>query len=220
LTRSQWQALAYLAQNEGIHQIGLAELLDVEPTTLSRNPFCWQLLFCLGAWAALGGHSRLASVIEARWIVYLGFAYLIFALVLTLAQPFQGLRDFIPQALYDAFHPNDKTNLAPYRVLHFVALALLVTRFLPKDWKGLRWPMFDPLIKCGQQSLRVFCVGAVLSFLVYFLLSISYGTLFAQMAVSLAGIGILCGIAYYSDWSEKADQLVKRSPLMDKAVSR
>ena len=36
LTRSQWQALAYLAQNEGINQIGLAELLDVEPITLSR----------------------------------------------------------------------------------------------------------------------------------------------------------------------------------------
>ena len=36
LTRSQWQALAYLAQNEGINQSGLAELLDVEPITLSR----------------------------------------------------------------------------------------------------------------------------------------------------------------------------------------
>jgi DNA-binding MarR family transcriptional regulator len=36
LTRSQWQALAYLAQNDGINQSGLAELLDVEPITLSR----------------------------------------------------------------------------------------------------------------------------------------------------------------------------------------
>lgn len=36
LTRSQWQVLAYLAQNEGINQSGLAELLDVEPITLGR----------------------------------------------------------------------------------------------------------------------------------------------------------------------------------------
>jgi DNA-binding MarR family transcriptional regulator len=36
LTRSQWQAVAYLDRNEGINQIGLAELLDVEPITLSR----------------------------------------------------------------------------------------------------------------------------------------------------------------------------------------
>ncbi len=36
LTRSQWQVLMYLAQNEGISQSGLAELLDVEPITLCR----------------------------------------------------------------------------------------------------------------------------------------------------------------------------------------
>jgi hypothetical protein len=52
------------------------------------NPFCWQLLFCLGAWAALGGRIWVGPVIEARWIVYLGFAYLVFALVLTLAGAF------------------------------------------------------------------------------------------------------------------------------------
>ena len=177
------------------------------------NPFCWQLLFCLGAWAALGGRIWVWPVIEARWIVYLGFAYLFFALVVTLAERFQDLREFIPDLLYDAFHPNDKTNLAPYRVLHFVVLALLVTRFLPKDWKGLQWPIFDPLIRCGQQSLRVFCVGVILSFLGYFLLSISDGTLLIQLAISVAGIAILCGIAYYSDWSRKADKLVKRPPL-------
>jgi MarR family transcriptional regulator for hemolysin len=36
LTRSQWQALAYLSQNEGIHQAALAEMLDIEPITLVR----------------------------------------------------------------------------------------------------------------------------------------------------------------------------------------
>src|SRR3954463_15505389 len=36
LTRSQWQVLAFLAPNEGIHQGGLAEILEVEPITLLR----------------------------------------------------------------------------------------------------------------------------------------------------------------------------------------
>jgi MarR family transcriptional regulator for hemolysin len=36
LTRSQWQVLAYLANNEGINQSGLAELLEIEPITLGR----------------------------------------------------------------------------------------------------------------------------------------------------------------------------------------
>jgi MarR family transcriptional regulator for hemolysin len=36
LTRSQWQTLAYLSNNEGIHQGGLAEILEIEPITLVR----------------------------------------------------------------------------------------------------------------------------------------------------------------------------------------
>ncbi|EJL56506.1 transcriptional regulator [Rhizobium sp. CF122] len=36
LTRSQWQTLAYLRSNEGIHQGGLAEILEIEPITLVR----------------------------------------------------------------------------------------------------------------------------------------------------------------------------------------
>jgi MarR family transcriptional regulator for hemolysin len=36
LTRSQWQVLAYLAQNEGVNQARLAELIEIEPITLGR----------------------------------------------------------------------------------------------------------------------------------------------------------------------------------------
>lgn len=36
LTRSQWQVLVYLAQNEGICQRQLAELMELEPATLGR----------------------------------------------------------------------------------------------------------------------------------------------------------------------------------------
>ena len=35
-TRSQWQVLVHLAKNEGIHQAGLAEILEVEPISLVR----------------------------------------------------------------------------------------------------------------------------------------------------------------------------------------
>ncbi len=36
LTRSQWQVLAHLAANEGIHQAGLADILEIEGITLVR----------------------------------------------------------------------------------------------------------------------------------------------------------------------------------------
>ena len=47
LTRSQWQVLAHLAQNEGIHQGKLAELLDIEAirrAEVSRDPYTHMLV--------------------------------------------------------------------------------------------------------------------------------------------------------------------------------
>ena len=37
LTRAQWQVLAHLHRNEGINQVGLADLLDIEAITLCRT---------------------------------------------------------------------------------------------------------------------------------------------------------------------------------------
>ena len=51
---------------------------------------------------------------------------------MTLAAAFESLGSLIPKWLFDSFNPNDKTNLAPYRALHFVVIALLVARFLQK----------------------------------------------------------------------------------------
>ena len=181
------------------------------------NPFCWQLMFCLGAWAALGGGVSLRLLINSQSLIYFGCAYLVFALIMTLAAAFESLGSLIPKWLFDSFNPNDKTNLAPYRALHFVAIALLVARFLPKDWKGLQWRCFDPVIKCGQQSLPVFCIGVFLSFVAYFLVTISYGTLLVQILVSAAGIAILCGVAYYSDWSKRTDKIIKRERAAERA---
>lgn len=53
------------------------------------NPFCWQLMFCLGAWAALGGGVSLRLLIISQSLIYFGFAYLAFALIMTLAAPLE-----------------------------------------------------------------------------------------------------------------------------------
>ena len=111
-----------------------------------------------------------------------------------------------PHWLYSTFNPNDKTNLAPYRFLHFVVIVILVIRFVPKDWPGLEWKIFDPLVVCGQQSLAVFCVGVFLSFVGHFVLSLSSGSLFAQIFVSVTGIAIMTIVAYYISWSKRQDK--------------
>ena len=127
------------------------------------NPFCWQLLFILGGWFALGGSIESRPLIRSRALLVLGSAYLVFALVMTMAGRFPELAHMMPAWLVDAFNPNDKTNLAPYRLLHLIILAFFITRFMPRDWSGLHWMVFRPLIKCGQQSLEVFCFGVFLA---------------------------------------------------------
>ena len=125
---------------------------------------------------------------------------------MTMAGRFPDFGALFPKWLFDTFNPNDKTNLAPYRVLHFVVIAFFVTRFVSKDWKGLEARIFAPLIKCGQQSLAVFCVGVFLSFVAHFELMMSSGSLGAQIFVSVTGIAIMTIVAYYISWSKKQDK--------------
>ncbi|AWL96226.1 MULTISPECIES: OpgC domain-containing protein [Bradyrhizobium] len=176
------------------------------------NPYCWQVLFVFGAWCAMGGARRSMTLINAPITLYLCLGYLLFALVMTMAGRFPTFGGMFPEWLFSAFNPNDKTNLAPYRFLHFVVIVILVIRFVPKEWPGLEWKVFDPLIVCGQQSLAVFCVGVFLSFVGHFELSMSSGSLLAQIFVSVAGIAIMTTVAYYISWSKKQDKPLKPPP--------
>jgi hypothetical protein len=176
------------------------------------NPYAWQVLFVFGAWCAMGGARRSMSLINSNITLYLCLAYMLFALIMTMAGRFSDFGAMFPEWLYSSFNPNDKTNLAPYRFLHFVVIVILVIRFVPKDWPGLEWKIFDPVIVCGQQSLAVFCVGVFLSFVGHFELSMSSGSLFAQIFVSVAGISIMTVVAYYISWSKRQDKPLKPPP--------
>ncbi|MBR0725329.1 OpgC domain-containing protein [Bradyrhizobium manausense] len=176
------------------------------------NPYCWQVLFVFGAWCAMGGARRSMALINSPITLWLCLGYLLFALVMTMAGRFPALGGMFPEWLFSAFNPNDKTNLAPYRFIHFVVIVIMVIRFVPKDWPGLEWKIFDPVIVCGQQSLAVFCVGVFLSFVGHFELSMSSGSLFAQLFVSIAGIAIMTTVAYYISWSKRQDKPLKPPP--------
>ncbi len=169
------------------------------------NPYCWQLLFVLGAWFAFGGLEKCRSLLKSSMLFYLAISYLLFALVMTMAGRFPELGDLMPANLFFAFNPNDRVNLAPYRVLHLLAAIFVVTRFMPKDWPGLEWRIFRPLIVCGQQSLTVFCLGVFLSFAGHFALLLSWGSLLAQILVSVSGVAIMTLAAYYISWSKRQD---------------
>ncbi|MBA7470535.1 hypothetical protein ES707_05822 [subsurface metagenome] len=173
------------------------------------NPLAWQLIFVFGGWLAVGGAGTVQFLIRSRVALAMSLFFLVFGLLMTLAQPIPALRDLFPAALYEFFTPNDKTNLAFYRILHLASLALVVVRFLPANARILSSPLLRPLIKCGQQSLEVFCVGVFLSFLAHVALEMTSDGLIAQLIVGATGLWILTTIAYYRSWSKRVDKPVR-----------
>jgi hypothetical protein len=168
------------------------------------NPFAWQFLFVIGAWVAMGGGRRVKTVVLSVPVVAISAAYLAFAMAVTLAVRFDAV-SILPQALIDLFDPNDKTNLAPYRILHLLALMIVLVRLVPKEWDVLRSDTLRPLVVCGQRSLEVFCVGIFLSFVGHFILEMWSGAFVTQIAVSVVGISLMTAVAFYRTWSRKLD---------------
>ena len=91
-------------------------------------------------------------------------AYLVFALVVTVAARVPSLAGIVPDFAIELFTPGDKENLAVYRVVHLLALALLFTYLVPRDWPALRSKWLQPVMKCGEEWLASFCIGVFLSF--------------------------------------------------------
>jgi hypothetical protein len=175
------------------------------------NPFTWQLLFFLGAWIALGGARAVQPVLRTRTVFYLAVAFIVFAFVVTMAAHSAGLGNLLPHWILDPFDPNDKTNLASYRVVHLIAVAVVVTRFLAADSPILQWRLSAPLIKCGQHSLEVFCIGIVLSFCAHAAIETSLDSLWVQIFVGTLGILFLTASAYYLTWYKRHDGVLRFS---------
>ena len=169
------------------------------------NPFCWQLLFVLGAWFALDGGRHVRALQELAPLRSLALAWLVFALLITMAGKNPQLANLVPDAVLGAFTPNDKENLASYRVLHLLALAFLFTWYVPRDWQGFRAKVLQPVIKCGDEWLACFCAGVFLSLAGHMVLIMGPNSIAMQLLVSVAGAALMTLIAYYISWSRQQD---------------
>jgi hypothetical protein len=169
------------------------------------NPFAWQLLFVFGAWCALGGAKRLGPAL--RWPVTSGIAiaYLLFALGVTMTWHFPRLSFLVPHWLGEWMYPIDKTNLDVLRFAHFLALAALTVRFIPRHWPPLQSLWLRPAILCGQHSLEIFCLGVFLAFAAHFTMVEFSGGVHIQVLLSAAGVGIMVGTAMVIAWYKRME---------------
>jgi hypothetical protein len=164
------------------------------------NPFAWQLLFVFGAWCALGGAERLGPVLHSPITVTVAVAYLLFAFAVTLTWYVPGLSHYVPYWLEELIYPISKTNLDVLRFAHFLALAALTVRFIPRTWPPLKSPLLRPAILCGQHSLEIFCLGVFLAFAGHFAMVEFHRGIAVQVGVSLLGILIMIAAAMLISW--------------------
>jgi hypothetical protein len=125
---------------------------------------------------------------------------------------FPQLNHLMPRRAEQWMYPINKTDLDVLRFAHFLALAAITVRFLPKDWSGLKSPWLRPLILCGQHSLEIFCLGVFLAFAGHFLLAEISGGAGMHFIISISGILIMSAAAWLFSWyKHSADKSASRT---------
>ena len=170
------------------------------------NPMAWQLLFVFGAWYAHGSTERVRTILRSRAVLVLAVLFLAFALVVTLSWQIKALEGFLPEAVSKLIYPIYKSHLAPVRLLHFLSLALVVVRLTPRHWNGWPTPLVTALIRCGENSLAMYCFQVLLAFIGFLILTRFSSSLAVHVAVSFAGIALMVAAANLLTWEAKLDR--------------
>ena len=75
-------------------------------------------------------------------------------------------------------------------------------RFVRRDLKALKSSLLRPVILCGENSLKIFCLGVCLSFAGQFVLVEISSRMAMQILVSVVGIAVMTAIAALITWNK------------------
>jgi hypothetical protein len=170
------------------------------------NPFAWQLLFVIGATLGYGRVAGRVLPLPARRLVRPAAVFVGIAAIINISWTIHGVYDPFPGLLLKPLWPISKTNLALFRVINFLALAILTMHFVPQNAAFLKSRLARPVIICGQQSLQVFCVSILLSVLGHFVLIELYGGLAMEIVVTLIGFALMISTAALLEWYRALDR--------------
>jgi hypothetical protein len=171
------------------------------------NPFAWQLMFVFAAWCGTGGAARIWPLIQSRAALVIALAWIAFSFLIVMTWHSAFLESLIPKWMIKAIYPIDKTDLDMLRFTHFLAIAMLVARFIPRNWGPLTSNWLRPMVLCGQHSLPNFCLGVFLSFGVHYILVQHPGGVWKQIVLSVAGMAIMTALAWLLDRAKDVPNL-------------
>ncbi len=173
-----------------------------EPGTWFFNPFAWQFLFTAGIVTGI--------VMMAKGIPYHRGLMIVSLLVVGVSLLAMTAGFGLLPWLWDAAHPFfdlDKHNLGLGRMLHFLALAYVLSQLHIGD--VLKRTIIGPeVMRLGRNALTIFAVGSLLSAagqVIMTLAAVKYSASpqFIGMVFTILGIIGLLALARYLEWNKQ-----------------
>jgi hypothetical protein len=186
------------------------------------NPLAWQCLFVIGATAGYSADSRQIWLLQNPWLWKLAVVITVVVGIINISWVIHGAYYTFPGLLLQELSPfvADKTNLAPLRLVSFLALAVTTVHFVRHNNRFLRYRVAQWIIRCGQHSLPVFCLGILLSVLGRILLTSFRDGIPMQLAIDLAGFLLMTGIAGLLTWYKANNPIRQTLPAWDTQAPR
>lgn len=180
------------------------------------NPLAWQVMFVLGGVAAL--HAQKPAVADVRPLsrqpLFVACAvYVVCAALIALGWKWAPLHNvLVPQWLGNMLYPISKTNLAPVRLLHFLALAYCVAKLLPSGAWVMHWSS-QKLCLMGRYSLEVFCFSVLLAPMSDMANALAGDRLSMQLATAIASAGLMLLLAVWLEFNKTLGKPVAPAPV-------
>src|SRR5262249_32588073 len=130
------------------------------------NPLTWQFLFVIGACLGYPRANRWPGFLDRRFLLPLAIGIVVACtagkLFLTLTSAYSV---DVPKVARFLWWGGSKSWLGPYRIVNILALAYLVGYLVKPGAAWLKSGLVRPVIRMGENSLYIFCVGIFLSYL-------------------------------------------------------
>ncbi|MFO1147346.1 MAG: OpgC domain-containing protein [Alsobacter sp.] len=170
------------------------------------NPLAWQFLYVIGL--VLGDRLRSGRPVQPPlWLVWASVAVLAGALVWVRSGVFLDHGHGLPRFMWDL----DKTNLSLPRLVHVLALVVVVSRLPLEQWIS-RSRALQPFVLLGRHSLGVFGLGTVLAILAQTLRIAVGGEASLDVLMITTGLVLQMLLAWALEWNRNGALARAASP--------
>lgn len=171
------------------------------------HPLAWQFLFVIGA-AIQMYRVQVRQSREWRLIRAAAIVIVVASLILKGIPLLEAGRNLLSHVSLVARVVSDgagKARLAPFRLVHFLSLLVLVSALLPRYRRWLDSTIAKLAIACGRDSLRVFSFGLIMTYVVELLIFSLKGGLAVQLICTVAGVSLMCALSWHrrqQEWKQ------------------